>query len=85
MGTPIRTCVGCRQRELQNKLIRIVLSENRAIPATDSAVPGRGAYLHPNPECINAAVSRKLLSRALKAQSNLDISDVLNLINTKKP
>jgi len=88
MTQPIRTCVGCRERELQTKLIRVILADQQVIPKkvlVDFAktAPGRGAYLHFNSECINTAVSRKLLGRALKATSKLDVTAVTDLINTK--
>lgn len=30
--------------------------------------PGRGAYLHPDPECVRLARRRRALERALKCQ-----------------
>jgi len=87
MTQPIRTCVGCRHREPQTKLIRIILADqqvtpNKSLVDFSKKAPGRGAYLHLDPKCINTAVSRKLLARALKAHSNLDTTEVTDLINS---
>jgi hypothetical protein len=83
MAKPIRTCVGCRQREPQTKLIRVVLSDNQVILDLTQTAAGRGAYLHQDLECINLAVTRKVLNRALKAPSNLDVTDLVEQISTK--
>ncbi len=67
---PVRTCVACRQEAGKRKLVRFVRD-----PATlevrldsDGRAPGRGAYLHRAPECIETARRRGALARALKAQ-----------------
>jgi predicted RNA-binding protein YlxR (DUF448 family) len=82
-ATPMRTCIGCRQQEPQTKLIRVVLSDGKAMLDLTKTAPGRGAYLHQDSECINTAVTRKLLTRALKAQSNLDVTKVFELVSNK--
>lgn len=79
----MRTCIGCRQRELQTKLIRVVLSDGKALLDQTKTAPGRGAYLHQDSDCINTAVTRKMLARALKAPSNLDVTDVFEQISNK--
>ena len=35
--------------------------------------PGRGAYLHSSPECLELARKRKLLERALKAPAPAEV------------
>ena len=65
---PVRTCVACRQEAGKAELIRVVRRPDgsTAIDRTGRE-PGRGAYLHPSPDCVEVARKRKLLDRALKA------------------
>jgi predicted RNA-binding protein YlxR (DUF448 family) len=39
-------------------------------------MPGRGAWLHPTPECFGLAVRRKAFGRALRLQAAADVSAV---------
>ncbi len=66
---PVRTCVACRAEGGKPELVRFVRD-----PATGEArldaggrAPGRGAYLHRAPECLELARRRGALARALKA------------------
>jgi len=64
---PIRTCVGCGRRAPQADLLRV-----RAAPDGSASVdlrgdrPGRGAWIHPDPRCIDRARSRRALTRSLR-------------------
>ncbi|MDN4612730.1 YlxR family protein [Arthrobacter burdickii] len=67
---PIRTCVGCRRRDRQSHVMRVVA---RPIDGQDVAViderrrlSGRGAWLHPDPACMETAVKRKAFHRAFR-------------------
>jgi predicted RNA-binding protein YlxR (DUF448 family) len=72
-----RTCVGCRQRSQRADLLRIV--ENSAVLIFDhkKSLPGRGAWLHNSQECLDLAISRKALNRALKLKSAADYSGLI--------
>lgn len=65
---PVRTCVGCRGRSEKSLLLRLVgrpgTSEVLADP--DQTAPGRGAYLHRDPACLELAIRRRALGRALR-------------------
>ena len=39
-------------------------------------MPGRGAWLHPTPECFELAVRRKAFGRALRLQAAVDLQAV---------
>jgi predicted RNA-binding protein YlxR (DUF448 family) len=39
-------------------------------------LPGRGAWLHPTPECLDLAVRRKAFGRALRVKSLLEVAAV---------
>ena len=63
---PIRTCVGCRARAPRSELLRIVAGPDG--PAIDGRgdAPGRGAYVHRDPVCLEAAGRPGVLGRALR-------------------
>lgn len=66
---PQRSCVGCRTVRAKRELIRVVRTPNGEIKLDTQTqkVPGRGAYLCPDPQCLTRAVRAKALERALKA------------------
>ena len=70
---PVRTCVGCRQRDHQADLVRVVAEAGRAVLNLDGRKPGRGAWLHPDPECFAQAEKRRAFGRALRADQGLDL------------
>ena len=57
MPVPVRTCIGCRSREEKVRLIRIVLRDGGVAVDVRQREPGRGAYVHPRPECLDQARS----------------------------
>jgi uncharacterized protein len=64
---PVRTCVGCRGEAGKQRMIRIVrLTEGGAAVDPTGRAAGRGAYLHGDPACIEAARKRRALDRALR-------------------
>jgi len=67
--------VGCRRRATKHQLLRVVAGDEGSGPAVlpDPAgrAPGRGAYLHPDPDCLALALRRKAFPRALKAAGPL--------------
>ena len=69
--TPVRMCVGCRERAAKSELLRVVAGSDHAgqaavVPDPDGTAPGRGAHLHPTTECYDLAVRRRAFSRALR-------------------
>ncbi|MCQ9185390.1 YlxR family protein [Streptomyces sp. IBSBF 2953] len=69
---PERTCVGCRKRAAKTELLRIVAIKDACVPDPRGTLPGRGAYLHPAPFCLDQAVRRRAFTRALRAPGTLD-------------
>ncbi|GHH87044.1 YlxR family protein [Streptomyces capitiformicae] len=69
---PERTCVGCRQRAAKTELLRVVAIEGECVPDHRGTLPGRGAYVHPAPVCLDLAVRRRAFPRALRAPGPLD-------------
>ncbi|MGA4508660.1 YlxR family protein [Propionibacteriaceae bacterium G1746] len=66
MNAPVRTCVGCRLTAPAGDLVRFVLEGSRVVPDPGQARPGRGAWLHPSPECLEAAVKRGGFARSFR-------------------
>ena len=74
---PMRTCIGCRAVAGRSHLVRIVLaSPARAVVDESASAPGRGAWLHPEPACLDQAVRRRAFARALRAAGPVDTGDV---------
>jgi predicted RNA-binding protein YlxR (DUF448 family) len=66
---PQRTCVGCREVQGKRQMIRIVrrADEQVLIDPTGKA-PGRGAYVHVNQTCWQAALNQNRLTHALRVE-----------------
>jgi len=64
---PIRKCVACGERRPKKELIRIVYDRKEESISIDKKgkLPGRGAYICPQNECLNKALKDERLSRAL--------------------
>lgn len=63
---PERMCVGCRGRAPQGDLVRLVASADGVVVDRSRTAPGRGAYLHPVPACLDRALRTRALGRALR-------------------
>ena len=84
---PVRTCIGCRGRELAVELLRVVAvstgnGEYAVTVDTAGNLPGRGAWLHPNPQCVRAAIRRRAFGRALRITGVPDTSAALEHVTT---
>ena len=63
---PVRRCVGCRQSDSKDKLLRVVVQAGRVVIDESATLPGRGAYIHNDPSCIESSLRSKAWSRALR-------------------
>ncbi len=67
MRTPRRTCVVCRSTAAKRTLHRIVRSPAGTVEYDPTGkAAGRGAYLCGQPACLDMAVRRRSIQRALK-------------------
>ena len=65
---PMRQCVGCREMKPKKELIRVVRSQEGQVSLDfRGKLPGRGAYVCPNPACLAKAKKSKALERAFSA------------------
>ena len=81
---PVRTCVGCRARASRSALIRVVVNNGELVFDEKAVLPGRGAWLHPTPECLHSALRRKAFARALRVSTALDLSTAENMQTIEK-
>ncbi|MEO6882258.1 MAG: YlxR family protein [Mycobacteriaceae bacterium] len=73
---PERTCVGCRERAPAAGLLRVVVRGTDLVPDPRRRLPGRGASLHLDEECLTSAERRRAFTRALRVPGPLDLGTV---------
>ena len=71
---PVRTCVGCRVKASDSELLRAVVRDESVVPDPRRRLPGRGAWMHPDPACLRAAERRRAFPRAFRVQGPLDLA-----------
>ena len=75
---PQRQCVGCHEMKNKKDLIRILKTEAEGIIIdTTGKKNGRGAYICPNPECLEKAIKTKGLERSLKTAATQEVYENL--------
>jgi uncharacterized protein len=72
--------VGCRTRSAADELLRVVVVQGVLIPDPRRRLPGRGAWVHPDPECLHRAERRSAFPRALRVPGPLDTAAVRDRI-----
>jgi uncharacterized protein len=78
---PQRTCVVCRSTTAKRALHRIVRSPSGMVAFDPTGkAPGRGAYLCGQPRCLEAAVRRRGVQRALKVTDTAAVSDAVEAL-----
>ena len=80
---PVRTCVGCRTRAPRSALLRVVSIDSVLVPDERAVMPGRGAWVHPTNECVDAALRRRAFVRALRVSGPLDTQTIEQHIQRK--
>ncbi len=63
---PERTCVGCRTQAPRSAMLRIVRGAERVTVDASGSAPGRGAWVHREGDCIDRALGKGGLARALR-------------------
>lgn len=72
MPVPLRTCIGCRKKAPQSELLRIAIRAEHPGSTPQATLdvgrdhPGRGAWIHPNAECIRRADRSNAVSRSAR-------------------
>ncbi|MGC5048319.1 YlxR family protein [Micrococcus porci] len=74
--TVVRTCIGCRSQADQQELMRVALEPGTTPPTVVwdplRRRPGRGAWVHPGPECLQLALRRRAFHRAFRGRVDPD-------------
>ncbi|MBK8869071.1 MAG: YlxR family protein [Dermatophilaceae bacterium] len=86
---PRRTCVGCRRVDSRSALVRVVSDVDAEgglalIVDTRRRLPGRGLWLHPDPDCLASAVRRRAFGRALRLSGQPDLADVTAYVEAQQ-
>jgi len=64
-----RTCTGCNAKKNKRELIRIVIDKESKISLDETGkLPGRGAYICDNLECLEKAIKTKRMEKTLKSK-----------------
>ncbi|WP_347876791.1 YlxR family protein [Mycobacterium malmoense] len=69
------------------ELLRVVAVSNgngeyAVVVDTRSSLPGRGAWLHPVPQCVQQAIRRRAFTRALRIDRPPDTSALVEHVDT---
>lgn len=68
MKTPIRTCVGCREKDAPANLVRFVLRDGVLRRDETKSAAGRGGWLHERDDCLAAAIRRGGFARSFRTK-----------------
>ena len=75
---PQRQCVGCREMKNKRDLTRVVRSPEGTISLDfKGKLPGRGAYVCPDPACLAKARKSRALERAFETAIPAEVYDQL--------
>jgi len=76
--TPLRMCVGCREMKPKQALIRVVRAPDGTVSLDPAGKkPGRGAYVCPDPACLNRAIKQRQLERQLDTALGDEVAESL--------
>jgi uncharacterized protein len=87
--TPVRTCVGCREKAAKSDLLRVVVdatgSSRSVVVDERGSRAGRGAHLHATSTCLDLADRRRAFPSAFRLPGPLDTTAVRTWIETHRP
>ncbi|WGH87039.1 YlxR family protein [Auritidibacter ignavus] len=73
---PVRTCIGCRAQQETPNLVRCacdMTADTRSVVVDwQRKLPGRGAWIHPNTQCVRRAVKSGAFHRAFRTRVNAE-------------
>ena len=73
---PQRQCMGCRERKDKRAMLRVVRGTDGSVSLDFSGkLNGRGAYVCPDPECLNNALRSRALERCLETPIPQEVYD----------
>jgi len=76
---PQRQCMGCRERKAKREMIRVARGTDGNVNLDfGGKMNGRGAFICPNPECLNKARRSKALERSLETEIPAEVYERLS-------
>ena len=86
---PQRTCVGCRRTDSRSALLRVTAQQGgsgtiQITPDVRGRLGGRGAWLHPDPDCLEPAGRRRAFARALRVKAPVEIEPLDQYLSTRR-
>ena len=75
---PMRTCIACREEKPKKEMLRVVKNAAGEIRlAFSGKLPGRGAYVCGNGDCIRKLRKYRLLNKAFSMQVGEEVYDAI--------
>ena len=75
---PMRQCLGCREHKPKKELIRVVRSPEGDVSLDfKGKLPGRGAYVCPQADCLAKARKSRALERAFETTLPAEVYEAL--------
>ena len=76
----IRKCVGCGEMKPREDMIKITKehSTGKLVLSPNSKTFGRSAYLCYNQKCIEQALKKKKINKALRTNADMDLKGILD-------
>jgi predicted RNA-binding protein YlxR (DUF448 family) len=68
-------------RASRSALLRVVIQNNTLLVDERAVLPGRGAWIHPTQECMEAALRRRAFGRALRVSTAVDTQTIEKRLN----
>jgi uncharacterized protein len=72
--------MGCRRRDARSVLLRLVAvgvdGARTVVLDSGRTMPGRGAWLHPDLECLELARRRSAVARSLRLAGPVDLTGI---------
>ncbi len=66
-------------------LLGVVVVENVLVPDPRRRLPGRGAHVHPDPQCLELAIRRQAFRRALRIPAAPEVDQVRAFLFDRPP
>jgi predicted RNA-binding protein YlxR (DUF448 family) len=76
---PTRTCVACRRARPKREMVRVVRTPTGEVKVDRTGkLSGRGAYVCPEPDCVEVGVGQQRLQHALEVQIPEEVAQALH-------
>ena len=81
--------MGCRRTGSRSDLLRVVVTRDGSeepvlVVDTRRSLPGRGAWLHPDRQCLELAERRRAFGRSLRHAGPLDTGAVREFVEAQR-